>query len=179
MGRQFHWREFDRYDMFAPYMDVGRFHQMLLDNRVLETCPADEGAVETVRAIREAGAKVAVVTSRGFHPRALEVTQTWMAERDIEVDHLSIVPLGHTKVEALSRLPGQLLGYVDDYLVHLDSVSGLARERGTDLYVIDRPWNQGDDRFGRLGSALDYADRMLDRIAATKTQPSRRAMATI
>jgi hypothetical protein len=134
---------------------------------VLERAAPEPGAAESVRALRELGHQVGIVSARGWHPQALNATRAWLSAHAIAVDFLHIVrnkgalrggadPAALAKCDAIRPLThghGPITAYVDDCLDHVRMV----RDRGLCRLpmVYDMPWN-------RSAAAGERVDRVTD-----------------
>lgn len=146
------------YDHFQSYMSAQEFLQLIVDDRILETCEAEPGAISSIQRLQAKGYKVAIVTARGYHPRGRQITEQWFSGQGLKVDSLQLVEPGQSKVDALSKLPN-LVGYVDDHIKHLESITkGLPH---VNSYLMTRPWNQHEKRFERVFTVSEYAEKTL------------------
>ena len=128
-GIDVHWRHWRRYDLRDHYPTVlDRLEEILIDDRT----------VATTRALKDLGFEIAIVTARGWHPRAEAITRDWLGEHGIHHDHLRIVPLGANKLEVLTPFPRIALA-VDDHPDHVRRY----RQAGIPALLMDRPWNAG------------------------------------
>ena len=138
-GVKLHWRHWRSYDLCEHYPTVcNRLDEILVDDRTLESCRPEPGAVAATRALAELGFEIAIVTARGWHPKAEAVTRDWLDEHGIQYDHLSIVSLGGSKLEALKRFRRITLA-VDDHPDHVRRYDMV----GIPALLMDRPWNVG------------------------------------
>jgi hypothetical protein len=136
-GIAVHWRHWRSYDLREHYPTVlDRLDEILIDDRTLESCRPEPGAVAATGALKDLGFEIAIVTARGWHPRAEAITRDWLGEHGIRHDHLRIVPLGANKLEALAPFRRIALA-VDD---HPDHVRRYLRA-GIPALLMDRPWN--------------------------------------
>lgn len=168
VGKKFSVSDWTDYDYFDGHMSAKEFLQMLVDDRVLETCSPEPGAMASLQRLQAKGLKIAVITARGYHPRGEEVTLTWFAEQGVKIDSLQIVQPGQSKVEALAKLPN-VIGYVDDHIKHLENIS--KANPGMSLHLMARPWNQHDKKFERVYTVSEYAEHSLTRAHALDATP--------
>lgn len=147
---------------YGHYTNLGMTDKQYLDGlvsyKVLETATAHYGAAEAItRAIAE-GCAIALITARGFHPNAEDVTRAWLEQNGIHVDYLILVGPNETKIKALLSLPN-VIAYVDDYLSHLESLT--AAEMSIPLFLMDQPWNREDKKFSRVHSVHEFVDKAM------------------
>ena len=161
-GRPVDWRDWHRYDFFNHAgVSSERFLNLIVEHRVLEQAPPAPGAVACVAALRAAGARVAVVTARSFHPRAAAVTRDWLDEHGMAVDVVHITSHSGSKLEVLTAQG--VVAYADDYDASIDALAraGLCSH----LYLVDQPWNRHRTDLARIGSAAELAARVLPDLA--------------
>ena len=125
------------------------FLQHIIDDGLLASILPLEGAQEAMTALKRAGHHLVMITSRGYHPKAYEVTESWLSKHDIPCDDLIIVPAGMTKDQAAKpHYPKGFHLMMDDHaknLIDMDK-AGLIDNHA----LIDMPWNQSFDDY-RMG----------------------------
>lgn len=157
-GHQLDWREWKHYDFFDKYTTRERFLEMIVEERILETCDIEPDAAEAIERLQREGVQVGIFTARGYHPEAKKVTEDWLSGKGVRVDLVEIIGLGQSKFEAIARVPG-LTNYIDDHLDHLHGLEAISNR--VNRYVMDRPWNTHDTSFQRIHSVSEYADSVL------------------
>lgn len=104
------------------------------------TLPPIHGARETLRAAKEAGCLVAIVTARPVweHARVRADTIAWLREQDIPCD---LLLFNKDKWDAVyqSILPAQVVGFVEDRDKHIMELVG---HKVQPVFLFDQPWNQ-------------------------------------
>lgn len=133
-----HWSDWTHYDLRRHFPPVAHeLDRVLIEQRALESCAPEPGAAELTRTLRARGVAVAIVTARGWHPQARELTRQWLHDHGIAFDRLDVVALGGNKVEITSRMEQVALA-VDDHPAHVDRY----RQSGLPVLMMDRPWNR-------------------------------------
>lgn len=174
-GKDLDWRQWHDYSFFLPHMSQQEFYGMIMEDRLLEQCQPEPGAVGFLNSLKQAGFNIALITSRGFHPNAHSLTKDWLETHEFDVDFLHVVPHGQGKSDVVLGLPN-VLAYVDDYLGHLDDIdvrikamksskSSFGSMIAADplLCVMDRPWNQHDvNGHRRVRSVSEFHDIVLE-----------------
>jgi 5'(3')-deoxyribonucleotidase len=90
--------EWHRYDIYNVYgVNYDQFVDCIISNQLLEKMPICPTASKALKAIRAASHPVVILTKRGYHPDADEITRDWLARNGAPYDDLIIVPDG-TKV---------------------------------------------------------------------------------
>jgi len=147
------------------HLSLGVDHKEFIEghvtHNVLENIIIYDDVVKSINLLRACGFTIAVITARGFHPNGEAITRETFNKEGIEVDHLLLVDLHETKVDAMRVLQelGEVFTYIDDYLPHLHSIE--IAEMNIKLFLMDKPWNQDDESFTRLSSIRQYADAIL------------------
>lgn len=152
------------YDYFKTIgMTIDQFLDGHIEFNILQNATIYEGVAVAISYARENGYEVAIVTSRGFHPDGENITREWFKKHNCDVDHMVLVGIHETKVNALKSL-GNVAAYIDDYLPHLEDIA--ASDLDINLFLMDQPWNCEDTQFNRIFSVSDYIDCVIqdDRI---------------
>jgi 5'(3')-deoxyribonucleotidase len=157
--------DWHRYDIYNHYgVGYDKFIECIIRNQLLANMPICPTAVDALKAIRDSGRRVVVMTSRGYHPGAREITHDWLACNGAVIDDLIIVPDGMSK-GATARLhyPQGFEVMIDDHATNLDSM--VEHEMALSTVLIDRPWNKyredylfGENRFENLGAYVSSLD---------------------
>lgn len=146
--------EWNQYNFFHTVgVPTEEYLSMLVEECLLEYATIEPGAYTTVHEIRSMGFRTAIVTSRAYHPRAMQVTLDWLHRHAIEMD--DVVVVGRGKVDALRKLGA--VAYVDDHAKNLWEIhdAGLP----CSLALLDRPWNRSEqDAFKTLTSITQYPE---------------------
>ena len=114
--------------------------QILL-TKVLEKLEPEVGAAIVTNMFKLLGYRIVVVSARGFHPNAYNVTHNWLNKHNITFDELIITPQNGNKAEVISKL-GEVELFVDDNIRNVLSVSGL--DNVNQSVVMNMPWNKLD-----------------------------------
>lgn len=156
------WTDF----VMTAHYDIShqQFHDVIIDQDLLSSIVPYTGTKRALTLLRQAGLGVVLITSRGYHPRGLEVTKAWLTKHDLPYDDLIIKPEGMTKAQAAAeKYPGGFAFMVDDYEPNLDQMgfAGMARE----LALIDEPWNRANQDFAwgknRYSSLEQFVEKYL------------------
>lgn len=139
--------DFDQFDAMSRVYNITYqdFLDTIINENMFERMKPYSGVPEVVQGYREAGAEVIMVTSRGFHPNAFDLTKEFLDRHEIPFDQLHIKASGRTKDEYID---GAIDIFVDDLPDNLIDIklSGKARR----LAMIHQPWNTGVDDFPRF-----------------------------
>lgn len=99
---------------------------------------------------KERGFRVGILSARGWHQDALEITLASLAEESLAVDRIELVRPGESKA-IKAKVFGHISLVVDD---HHDNLQQLAPHSDY-LALIDRPWNADVSAFQRHANVLD------------------------
>lgn len=132
------WHTYNITDHY-PMVDQRKFADIVVNYNLFERAQPFEGAIEATHRLKRLGYDIHVVTSRGFHPDALNLTQSWLSEHDAAFDDLHIVPDGATKSSVYGKV-GNFDFIVDDHVGNIyDAIDSKLVKR---MVVITQPWNQ-------------------------------------
>lgn len=111
--------------------------------------PTRDGAVEAVQYVKDLGHEIIIITDRSFGSSpsvSEEHTRNWLAQHEIPYDELHF---GRDKTVVWTDM------FVEDKLENYDAL----KRAGTDVYLINRPWNavDGEDYRLRISSVTEYA----------------------
>lgn len=150
------------YTFFQKHMNLDEFLKMIVDDEIIRKCKPDVGVFDALDELKGEGYSSAVITARGYHPGAHELTQAWFREHKLDIDRLVIVGSNQSKADVLHELP-PLCAYVDDHPGHLDAIfKKLGPDVSPKLCLMDRPWNQGREDHHRIYHVNDFKDVVLD-----------------
>lgn len=136
-GIDLHWKHWRHYDLRRHYLlESPALDALLVREQALESCEPEPGAAAATRALVALGLRVVIVTARGWHPRAADITRAWLEHQAMAFDDLRVVPLGGNKLQAIGDCRDIRLA-VDDHPTHVTRY----RERGIPALIMDRPWN--------------------------------------
>lgn len=121
------------------------FLQVIIDKQIYERMEPIPGSVEAVNILKDKGYFIDIVTARGAHPAALQVTKRWLDQHDVWWDSLSIIKFGESKSKVYQDIAPSFEYIVDDHLKNIDDAiqSGLVKTP----VVITKAWNASDTRF--------------------------------
>lgn len=159
-----HWRDWTHYDLREHYqVDNAFLDDVLMRERALESCQPEPGAAAMTQALAELGCELVIITARGWHPQAHELTQDWLKQHGMRHDHLHVTQLGGNKLDVLTATTtpaDSILLAVDDHPNNLQRY----RQAGIPTLMPSMPWNaQYHDapRIHDLQAVVDYTQRRL------------------
>ena len=153
-----HWRNWRHYDLTRHFAtDYDAVHDILREQCALERCQPEPDAVATTQALHALGYSVTIVTARGWHAQAHELTQTWLDQHRFHYDDLAVVPLGGNKMLALQDQSGVVLA-VDDHPSNIKRYEAA----GIPTLMVDRPWNihHAGERIFSLNRVVERAQQL-------------------
>lgn len=162
------WSTYSFIDRFGISHDD--FLQHIIDDNLLSGISPIAGAADAMKDLKRAGAKLVMITSRGYHPDAFSVTEQWLRKHDVPCDDLIIVPAGQTKDQASKHLyPKGFHLMMDDHAKNLIDMkrAGLIDNQA----LINMPWNQSFTQYRhgkeRFNTAKDAAIKSLSNLSKT------------
>lgn len=164
MGRHIDWRHWQSYNFYEGMMSHQDFMQMIIDDRLLEQCRPEHGALEVLQELNKEGIKIAIITARGFHPEGFAVTMEMLQRSGMPFDRLHIVEHRKGKAEPALSIEN-LVAYADDHAAHLDAISSAFGRANRDLHLslVTRPWNASADGYHRVEHLKQFMHEALKR----------------
>lgn len=111
---------------------------LLLERSALERCPVLPGAQEAMEWAKRQDFHVIVVTARGWHPRAYDVTSSWLEKNSMPFDTLHVVPPIGSKTGEFDRYDN-ILCHIDDCKTHVESAR--MHKNIKNSIVMSKSWN--------------------------------------
>lgn len=137
-------------------INYSEFFRTVLEEGVLEQMIPYQGVPEIMRNISEAGHSIVLVTSRSYHPDALEVTSTFFKKNDIPYNELYIKEDGKNKSD---YLPHGTHFFLDDLPSNLNEIEASGKVQN--LGLISQPWNKSERSFDRYRNLSDFYQRQI------------------
>ena len=178
MGRHIDWRNWQSYNFYEGMMSHQDFMSMIIEDRLLEKCRPEPGAVEALEKLHKENIKIAIITARGFHPEGHAVTCESLRLSGMPFDRLHIVEHGKGKADPALSIEN-LVAYVDDHAAHLDAISKAFGQAGRDLHLslVSRPWNVTVKDHHRIDHLDHFMVEALKRCEQMQNQTAPRARA--
>ena len=155
-----HWRDWAHYDLRQHFqVDNAFLDDVLMREQALESCQPEPGAADMTQALSALGFELIIVTARGWHPQARELTQNWLDRHGMQHNSLHVTQLGGNKLEGLRDLDTILLA-VDDHPNNLRRY----RQAGIATLMPAMPWNadyHDSPRIDNLQAVVDYANKIM------------------
>lgn len=122
------------------------------DAGIIFSGPARPGGLDAIRRIRNAGHSVHIVTDRSFgvSPSVSEkITKDWLESHGYEYDSL-------TFSADKTVVPTDF--FIEDKIANYDALDAV----GTEVYLINRPWNVQKDSRRRVDTVAEFSSRILE-----------------
>lgn len=148
-GSNIHWKEWKTYNLAEVYEKEIDLKDVLTRHQVIENATMEPFARDAIAHAKGLGYRVAIVTARGWHDFAREITIDWLEQRDIEVDRVEIVPHKGSKCETLKKI-GPVKYFIDDHVDHI--INAKASKSARINILRDRPWNRANSSEIRVHS---------------------------
>lgn len=143
---------FDKWDFFKEWgMSSEEFIAQCnigVDRGIIFRGPARKRAGSALRRIKAAGHEIHIVTDRSFGstPKASQdATYDWLTQHRIPFDSV-------TFCADKTTVPTDM--FVEDKLENYDMLDSA----GTEVYLINRPWNKRQDNRRRITSVTEFAN---------------------
>lgn len=138
-GKNIHWKSWDTYNLQNVYdMPREKFLDILIQHKVIETIEPHLEAKEIMQLAKDNGYRIVILTARGWHPNAKQITESWLVQHSLPFDEAVVTSLEDCKAEVLRKL-GKVHIAVDDNAKHCTAFSNCDNIEHAFLY--DQPWN--------------------------------------
>lgn len=147
-GKDIPWEDWtESYDLTKTYgLDAKGLLDVWAAANCFQNAVPEDGARDILDFCKSQGFKIVILTARGWHPEAAEITAQWMQDHGLYYDEIIISGYGKTKRDAIAELQARgdrVLIFVDDHLDHLKDVAALVPR--IELVLVDRPWNSSKE----------------------------------
>jgi len=133
-------------------IDSDSLYDMFFETSMLETTKMTKSIADTLIKAKTYY-KVGILTARGWHPDAYNITQNMLLECDVVVDKLHIVAHHEKKEDAITQhFQGHIAGFVDDNIAHVKGV----HEKGIEAWILTQPWNSTYTHPNRVAHINDF-----------------------
>ncbi len=132
------WHDFDLSIQY-PTVTFDTVAQLIIDSKLLEHAPPIPSALEGMHQLNSMGFDLHVITARGFHPIAHEITETWLHNHDVSFTSLTVVDHGQPKSAAYTKIASNFAYMFDDNADNIRDAeqSGIVEHP----ILINAPWN--------------------------------------
>lgn len=140
-NKNIHWEKWGVLDIEQLYgITNDEFLLIAGENFLLERSQPHPEAREFMYKLHNAGLETTILTARGWHPRAKEMTQNWLNLYDIPHTQIVVCNLECTKADYIRHMDNVLFT-IDDSPRHCNGYSTMELNRPEYVFVYDMPWN--------------------------------------
>lgn len=155
--------DWDVYEIFHHFpITNDEFVQLIIDQKLYENMPPLYNSIRGIRTFAEHGYKIHIVTARGAHPFAHEITEQWLDKYDVPWDSITVSEFGTKKSDHFDNIAPRFAYMFDDHLKNI--YDGIDSKKVDHCIVINRRWNRDDPRFvqdiNRFDCLGDFADQL-------------------
>lgn len=158
-GKDIHWNDWDVYDLAKIYgMTIPDFRACLIESDALRKAKPMEDSINFCQHLIDNNYIVLMVTARGWHPQAVELTKQWLEEYKIPYHDLYVTKLNQSKYKAIEKY-GVIDLAVDDAFENIKNYkeSGMVRHP----VLFHHPWNKNheyDKVIHNIMEAVEYVE---------------------
>jgi len=156
-----HWDNWHHYDLTEHFSIANEaLNDILLREQALEKALPEPGAIELTQQLMAMGFTLVVITARGWHPQAHQLTQDWLLQHGFHFDHLHVVELGGNKLDVLLPYDDICLA-VDDHPKNVQRYLSI----GIPTLMPHMPWNvnyHDTERIHSLTPVLAHAEKLTE-----------------
>ena len=112
-----------------------------------------------INQLKMLGYYVVIITARGWHPDAFNLTDNWVREHNLNIDELLVIDNNQSKTDVIKKF-NNIAFSVDDRIRNCRDYiqSGLA----DNVILYSAPWNHYMTRWNRFWKGYDYHYRVND-----------------
>lgn len=140
-----HWRDWDSYNHLEYFVHENQdeFRKFLVQKKVIENLKPFPEVAEVLQELQK-DYKLGFLTSRGYHPNAVDVTQnSLMKHFGISGKVIIAGTHGMKKTSYLHHFEGEIAAYVDDAIMHVKDFN----EFGIKAALRAQAWNKGELKY--------------------------------
>ena len=160
-GIDLHWQQWRHYDL-CKHFNIAKqpLEDILMRTQALEGCQPEPDAIAMTAKLRQLGYKLHIITARGWHPTAEQLTSDWLQRHGVHYDALDVVPLGGNKLDVLP--PADEIRFaVDDHPNNIRRYE----DNAIPTLMVEMPWNaeyRGQtQRINSLNAVIAHAEKLL------------------
>lgn len=138
-----HWNAWHSYNVGETFYGITekQFCDYIIEHNILENIKPHDESKSLLSELNNRNYNIIIISSRGFHPNAEEVTKKWFIEHDIPFDEIYITKHGMKKADLVKDR--KLTFAVDD---NIDNCETFVEAGNCDhVLLYDMPWNQNCD----------------------------------
>ena len=159
-GKDIHWSRWETY-RHADIYGLETYEELIdymVDNAILENSELEPGALAFMQAFKEQGYSIGLLTARGWHDKAMDITQAFVQKYHLPVDKIVIAGFMKKKTDYIPEFEGDIVAFLDDSASHIEDFiqQGIAQS-----YVMDRPWNQHRPDLPRVMNYEEFTQKIL------------------
>jgi len=142
------WQQWNCFNITDIYgISIENLFDAIIDSDILTTMEPYDNSLKTLTALKDQGHKIVIITSRGYHPDAYNVTKEWFDRNGIPYDNIHVS--SHTiKKSYYANIYDNVIMAVDDNIDNCNDFSTHSKIENTIL--MDMPWNVTDSSFKRI-----------------------------
>lgn len=130
------WNQFNITDLYD--ISLENLFDSIIDSKILSTMEPYENSLKTLTALKDAGHKIVIITSRGYHPEAYDVTKEWFERAGLPYDRIHVS--SHTiRKSYYANIYDNVIMAVDDNIENCDDFLNNSKIETT--LLMDMPWN--------------------------------------
>lgn len=127
---------YDLHNMLG--INIKQFFECLLKHKAVETSFLDLGVMQSIDYMKQ-HYNLVMVSARGWHPKAEELTRETLNSCDIELDDYIFLKPGQEKFKVIHERLGKCYLIIDDHYNHC--YQALLSGAVTKAIIPRRPWN--------------------------------------
>jgi hypothetical protein len=158
--KDIHWSKWYTFDVPKLYdITHDEFIKICITENVIEKAVIHNKSYEFLDKLNKLGLYTVLITARGWHPDAINLTEHWVSEHNLNIDELIIVGVNESKIHSIKKF-NNIIFSVDDRIKHCREYTQSGKINN--VIVYDAPWNTHMTRWNKYWKGYDYNIRIKD-----------------
>lgn len=140
LSTDLHWKDWNSYNHldYFTHKNQDDFRKFLVDQRVIEGLKPFPEVKSVIQEISK-NYEIGFLTSRGYHPRAKEITENSIGNH-FDIDGKVVIAglHGMKKTDFLKEFDGEVVAYIDDTIMHVKDFQAI----GIKAALRRQKWNE-------------------------------------
>lgn len=140
-GKNRHWSDWEVLKVEQLY-GVDDFLGPAYKSKLLERSRPHAETLEFMTRLALTGVEINILTAREWHPRAYDITTSWLHLYGIPYDHVMVCGLSDCKAAYIQKMK-DVLFTIDDSKSHCNNYAAMSKNRPEFVFAYAMPWNTG------------------------------------
>lgn len=141
--KDIHWHSWDTYNVGESFYGITgeEFCDSIIEHNILENLKPHSETKSILLELKKRNYNLIIISARGFHPFAYDITRKWFVNNDLLYDEIIITEHGKSKADYIKDRKISLA--IDDNIMNCESFIDSGKCDHVLLY--DMPWNKNSE----------------------------------